>query len=284
METITTPAGITLAFDRYVGGDAGTVILIGGAFGYREFPKMVELARRLADEYGLTVINYDRRGRGDSSDVPGIYNVENEINDLLALLEAVGGSATLLGWSSGAVLALRAAHSGRVPGITGVVAFEPPVVATRDHYVPPADLDKKLHELIAADQRGTIVRYYMVRAMGVPRMFVAAMRLSGFWKKLTATAPSTAHDWAVMAPFMRGTALRPADWAGVTVPTLVISGGRSGALLQAGARAVTEVLPNARHVEIPKLSHDPDISLLLPPAGEFISGTGEYADWSPAKP
>ncbi|WP_306364744.1 alpha/beta fold hydrolase [Nocardia sp. CC227C] len=284
METITTPAGITLAFDRYVGGDAGTVVLIGGAFGYREFPKMVELARRLADEYGLTVINYDRRGRGDSSDVPGIYNVENEINDLIALLDAVGGSATLFGWSSGAVLALRAANSGRAPGINGVVAFEPPVVVTRDHHVPPAGLDKKLHELIAADQRGKTVRYYMVKAMGVPRMFVAAMRLTGFWKKLTATAPSTAHDWAVMAPFMRGTALRPADWAGVTVPTLVLSGGRSGALLRTGARAITDVLPDARHVEIPGLSHDPDIALLLPPAGEFISGTGEYANWSPAKP
>ncbi|MGH8926631.1 MAG: hypothetical protein ACRDWA_18710 [Acidimicrobiia bacterium] len=42
------------------------MILIGGAFSYRAFPKMMELAETLANQHGLTVINYDRRGRGDS--------------------------------------------------------------------------------------------------------------------------------------------------------------------------------------------------------------------------
>src|SRR5215204_1832836 len=79
------------------------------------FLKTVELARRLADRF--TVINYDRRGRGDSGNADG-YAVEREIEDLAAVIEAAGGSASLWGWSSGAVLALRGrcGVAGRAPG------------------------------------------------------------------------------------------------------------------------------------------------------------------------
>ncbi|MCP2275061.1 alpha/beta fold hydrolase [Nocardia amikacinitolerans] len=277
METITTPGGVELAFDRTVGGEAGTVILIGGAFSYRAFPKMVELARKLSKEYGLTVVNYDRRGRGDSTDSPGVYDVENEIDDLAALIEAVGGEAAVFGWSSGAGLALLAAASGRVPGITKVVAFEPPFVTDHENFVPPADLAVKLHELIAADRRAEVVRYFMTKGMGTPRLFAAIMRFTPFWKSLLATAPSTAHDWAIMGPYMRGAALSPADWAGVKVPTLVVSGGKSGALLRSAARAITAVLPNARHEEVAKLSHNPNIDLLVPVSGEFLVGAERFA-------
>ncbi|MCP2316361.1 Pimeloyl-ACP methyl ester carboxylesterase [Nocardia amikacinitolerans] len=277
METITTPGGVELAFDRTVGGEAGTVILIGGAFSYRAFPKMVELARKLSQEYGLTVVNYDRRGRGDSTDSPGVYDVENEIDDLAALIEAVGGEAAVFGWSSGAGLALLAAASGRVPGITKVVAFEPPFVTDHENFVPPADLAVKLHELIAADRRAEVVRYFMTKGMGTPRLFAAIMRFTPFWKSLLATAPSTAHDWAIMGPYMRGSALSPADWAGVKVPTLVVSGGKSGALLRSAARAITAVLPNARHEEVAKLSHNPNIDLLVPVSGEFLVGAERFA-------
>ncbi|WP_433593711.1 alpha/beta fold hydrolase [Nocardia sp. CA-145437] len=271
METITTPAGIELAFDRYIGGDAGTVILIGGAFGERKFSKMVKLAEQLAETYRLTVINYDRRGRGDSTDTPGEYNVDNEIDDIAALVEAAGGSAALFGWSSGAGLALRAA--ARVPGIDRVVAFEPPFVVDDENFVPSPDLQDRLHELIAADRRAETVTFYMTEAMGMPRLFTAIMRFTPMWKSMLATAPSTAHDWAVMGPYMRGTALDAADWSGVTAPTLVISGSKSGALLRTGAAAVAAVLPNAIHREVPKLSHNPNIGLLAPVAGEFLTGT-----------
>lgn len=269
--TVVSADGTTIAFDRVTGGDAGTVILVGGAFSYRKFPKMVELAQVLAEEYGFTVLNYDRRGRGDSGDTPGTYDVDQEIDDIAALVTAAGGSAHLFGWSSGAGLALRAAASGRVPGIGRIVAFEPPFVVEKGRHVPPVDLHKKLHELVAADKRGRTVRYFMTKAMGVPWTFVLLMRLTSAWKGLAATANSTPHDWAVMGPYMRGEALRAADWTGVTVPTLVISGAQSTPILRTGAAAIAAVLPNARHRELAKLSHDPSIAILAPAAAEFLA-------------
>lgn len=274
METVVSADGTTIAFDRFAGAPAnGTVILIGGAFSYRAFPKMVELAEALAG-HGLTVLNYDRRGRGDSGDTPGVYDVDREIDDLRVLVEAAGGSASLFGWSSGAALALRAAASGRIAGIERIVAFEPPFVVDRERHVPPAGFGEALHELVAADRRSDTVRYFMTRCMGMPKALVAIMRLLPFWSKLTATASSTPHDWAVMGEFMRGEPLRPSDWAGVTAPTLVLAGGRSEQLLRTAARAAADVLPDAEHRELPELSHNPDVKILVAAAAGFLLGCG----------
>ncbi|WP_278261816.1 alpha/beta hydrolase [Nocardia sp. AG03] len=269
MQTVTSADGTTIAYDRVGEGTAGTVILLGGAFSYREFPAMVELARTLSSDYDLTVLNVDRRGRGDSADSPGVYDVANEIADIAALVEAAGGQAALFGWSSGAVLALLAAQ--QVPGVTAVVAFEPPFIVDPKDHVPPKDLADKLHPMIAAGKRGKTVRYYMTKAMGMPWLMVGVMRLTPFWKKLTATANSTAHDWAVMRPYMRGARPTKADWAGVRVPVLVLAGDRTAPMLTKGAKAVAEVLPKAEFAELPGVSHDPKIAVLAPAVGAFLT-------------
>lgn len=272
-ETVTSADGTQIVYDRHIGGDAGVVVLIGGAFGWRKFPKMVQLAEALAHEHRLTVLNYDRRGRGDSGDESpaGVYDVEREIEDIAALVEAAGGSAALFGWSSGAGLALRAAGSGQVPGVTRVVAFEPPFVVDHEHHVPPADLHVQLHQLVAEDRRAEVVKFYFKHAMGIPGYVVATMRLMPFWSKLKATANSTPYDWAVMRDYMRGEPLRPEDWSGVKVPTLVLAGAKSEPLLRKGARAIADVLPDAEHRELPGLSHNPNVKILAPPTGEYLT-------------
>ncbi|MFC4374165.1 alpha/beta fold hydrolase [Nocardia halotolerans] len=269
MQTVTSADGTTIAYDQVGEGTAGTVILIGGAFSFRKFKSMVELAQALADDFDLTVLNYDRRGRGDSTDSPGVYDAANEIADIAALVEAAGGKAALFGWSSGAALALLAAK--QVPGVTEVVAFEPPFVVDTKHHVPPKDLERKLHPMIAEGKRNKTVRYYMTKAMGMPALMVAVMRLTPFWKDLAATSNSTAHDWAVMKPYMRGQQLVPADWNDITVPVLVLAGERTAPLLIKGSKAAAEVVPDAEFAELPGVSHNPKISLLAPAVGEFLT-------------
>ena len=82
-----------IAFDRY--GDGPPVIMTVGAFntGSQTEP----LARALAPRF--TVLNYDRRGRGDSGDTAP-YAVEREIDDIAALIARAGGSAAVFGHSS----------------------------------------------------------------------------------------------------------------------------------------------------------------------------------------
>src|SRR4051794_29732792 len=105
MERAISADGTAIAFDRF--GEGAPIIMVVGAFNTRATTE--PLARALEGRF--TVLNYARRGRGESGDTQP-YAIEREIEDLGALIAAAGGSASVFGYSAGAVLALRAAASG----------------------------------------------------------------------------------------------------------------------------------------------------------------------------
>src|SRR4051794_23466946 len=107
-----------IAFDQ--SGQGTPVILVLGAFNTRA--EGGPLAAALAAKH--TVINYDRRGRGESGD-SAPYAVEREIEDLDTLVRHVGGEAAVFGFSSGAALALAAATHGLA--ITRLALFDLPL-------------------------------------------------------------------------------------------------------------------------------------------------------------
>jgi pimeloyl-ACP methyl ester carboxylesterase len=122
--TVQSADGTSLAFSQIGTGPAN--VLVDAAAGFRGFGSMGPLAEALAPEF--TVFTYDRRGRGESTDTPP-YAVEREVEDLQALIEAAGGSACVYGFSSGAVLALRAAADGL--SIDRLALMEPPLEPSR---------------------------------------------------------------------------------------------------------------------------------------------------------
>lgn len=65
-----------------------------GAFCSRDFGPGEKIAAELAQDF--TVYTYERRGRGASGDTAP-WSVEREVEDLAALIDAAGGSASLLG-------------------------------------------------------------------------------------------------------------------------------------------------------------------------------------------
>src|SRR5262249_57603651 len=90
--------GTALGFDRF--GEGPPVIMVAGAFNTRSATE--PLAKALAQRFA--VLNYDRRGRGDSGDTAP-YAVEREAEDIGALITPAGGSAPGFGCSSGAACA-----------------------------------------------------------------------------------------------------------------------------------------------------------------------------------
>ena len=112
--------GTHIAFE-YVGRGA-PVILVDAALCWRGMGPSRPLAARLAPHF--MVVTYDRRGRGESGDTAP-YAVEREVEDVAAIVDEVGGSASLWGTSSGAVLALEAA--GRLPGVRKLALYEAPL-------------------------------------------------------------------------------------------------------------------------------------------------------------
>src|SRR5258706_15948789 len=102
--TVKSADGTSIAFEKT--GKGPPLVLVSGALCDRTAPASgTPLAALLAHRF--TVFSYDRRGRGDSDDTPARDN--REIEDLAAVLTAAGGSASVFGNSSGALLAIDAA-------------------------------------------------------------------------------------------------------------------------------------------------------------------------------
>src|SRR5436305_641242 len=121
MKKVQSADGTTIAFDQLGKGPA--IILVGGALEQRAMDsETAQLAPLLAQHF--TVLHYDRRGRGDSTDTLP-YALEREIEDIAALVAAAGGSAFLFGISSGAALAMEAAIA-LGPKIPKLAMYEAP--------------------------------------------------------------------------------------------------------------------------------------------------------------
>jgi pimeloyl-ACP methyl ester carboxylesterase len=111
--------------------------------------------------------------------------VEREIEDIEAIVSEAGGAAFLYGISSGAVLALEAAN--RVPGIQKLALYEAPFII--DDSRPPISQEywASISDSIAEGDRSDAVKLFL-KAVGVPAIFLALMRLIPVWSKLKRVA------------------------------------------------------------------------------------------------
>jgi len=257
MNAVISADGTAIAFERFGGGPP--VIMTVGAFNTRSTTE--PLAKALAPQF--TVLNYDRRGRGDSGDTAP-YAVDREIEDLGALIAAAGGSAAVFGYSSGATLALKAAASG-LP-VTRLVLYEPPFRTDDSYPGLPAGFAVQLAELVAAGRRGDAVELYQTKAVGIPEDVVAQLRHAPFRPGLEAIAHTLAYDAAIV-----GDLSMPPELASLTTPALVISGEQSPPFLRSAAQAAAAALPDGRLASLPGQTHDIDPQATAPVVAEFLT-------------
>ena len=263
MKTVTSKDGTRIAYDEL--GEGSPLILVGGALNTRTFGPNGSLAPLMAERF--TVINFDRRGRGDSGDTRP-WSVEREIEDLDALIEAVGGLAYVYGISSGAALALEAAS--RDLAIEKLALYEAPFVV--DDSGPPLadDYLERLQGLVASDRRDDAIRLFMREGVGLPRVFVAMMRLMPAWSKLRAVAHTLPYDAAIVSDYRKGRPLPVEHWASATMPTLVAAGGKSPDWMRNAMSELAGVLPEAEHRTLEGQTHIVKAQALAPVLTEFF--------------
>ena len=253
--------GTAIAFDR--SGAGPVIILVHGAFTTRAHPILSDVAAALAPWF--TVVNYDRRGRGDSGDTQP-YAVERELEDLTALLEMAGGPAMVFGGSSGAGLALRAAS--RNLAISKLAVWEPPYHVDDSAPRLPLDFAARLNALVSTGRRAAAVELFMTEAAQATPEAVAAMRLQPSWSQAEAVAHTLAYEAAVMGP---GNALPAGRLAAITQPTLVLTGGNSPAWLANAGQAVARTIPAATHRVLTGQTHGVSPEALAPELLEFFA-------------
>ncbi len=247
-KTVTSKDGTSIAFEQT--GTGPVVILVEPALSDRS--GSAKLAKHLAGKF--TVVSYDRRGRGKSTDTQP-YAIEREVEDIEALIDATGGSAYLFGSSSGSVLALEAANklSSKVKQL---FMYEPPFIIDDSRPPMPDDFINEVSALVSANRRNDAVRLFFTKAMGIPGFAVTLMRiLMPGWSKMAGVAHTIPYDLTLLAGTQTGNALPSSRWAGTIAPTMVMVGSKSEAFFHNGAKALIGLLPNAQYRSLEGRDH-----------------------------
>ena len=242
MPILDTPVG-PIAYDRE--GSGPPVVLVAGAFQFRGFdPDTRELAAELGRR-GLTAVNYDRPGRGDSPGEPP-FTLAGEVAVLRAFAAELGPVA-LYGSSSGAAISLAAAAAG-VP-VTRLVLWEAPVGDDAADSAA-ADLAGLRAELATGDAERAVL-YFM---KDMPAEWREGARQGPAWPTMCALAPSLEPDVESIAWTQSGPSRREL-LAGVTAPTLVLLGERTLPMFPPAADALAAALPDARQARVAAADH-----------------------------
>jgi pimeloyl-ACP methyl ester carboxylesterase len=260
MNTARSKDGTAIAYDR--AGEGPPVVLVDGALCSRAFGPMPKLVSLLARRF--TVFHYDRRGRNASGDTAP-YSVDREVEDLAAVIDEAGGSAFVLGVSSGAALALAGAASGLQ--IKKLALFEPPFIAHGQGHQPPPDAQGHLKQLILDDRRDDAVKFFITKMVGAPAYVAIIMPLTPVWKKLKAVAHTLPYDAAVMGDFTVPTQ----SASSVAAPTLVMDGGRSPVQLRKAVENTAGAIPHAQRMTLQGQTHNVAMKVLAPVLQEFFT-------------
>ena len=259
MPKVTSRDGTIIAYDKK--GQGPVLILVLGALNKRGSGK--KLAGMLADRF--TVISYDRRGRGDSTDMSP-YSTDKEVEDLEALIDGLGGGAYLYGHSSGAVLALLAAKRlGRGSKVAGLALYELPYNAEPEAKVAAESYRDELRRLLATHDYDKAVSLF-VKSVGVTDRQIDAMKRLPMWKGLTAMAPTLAYD--TIEPMEQYPAINCSD---INVRTLVMYGAASASFMGETAQQLAGNLPYAQLLALEGQTHDVKADVLAPVLAEFFA-------------
>lgn len=238
-----TRAGDRIGFDR--SGDGPGVVFIAGAGPFRAMDTTTTQTAELAARQGVQTLVYDRLGRGDSP-AAGDLTLDREIAAIAAAIDEVGGSAVLVGHSSGCSIALAAADAGLT--VTALALWEAPIGQFGSGGAQfEADF---LAHLDAGDFEAAQKEY--MRDM--PPEFLEGALQDPAWPQMvlgsrTYRADARSLAWAEELPAAE-------RYAGITVPVLAMVGEQTFPGMRESAEALAAAIPTATMLVMPGAMHD----------------------------
>ncbi len=206
------------------------------------------VARRLADRYRMVLV--DRRGHGASDVGAGGHTIELEIADLEAVLEATGPARALLAHSFGAVIAMYAAASPLGARLGSLVAYDPPLMLTREAALSQL-LGLRGHVESGDYEAGVVAAVQSM--LGMTDEAVDGLRANPrSWAAIVALAPSL----AVQARIMADVAGIAEPFEQIELPTLLLVGEHSGEEpFELSIDTLADVIPKAHKVVLTGQGH-----------------------------
>lgn len=220
----------------------------------RDHSPTAELAEQLEDSFA--VCRYDRRGKGESTDV-GQYFPQREIDDMRAVIHdaGIGPAPIVFGFSSGGSLALLAAVGPQNVQMSSLVVVEPPVDLPR-----PDNVIDEINTLIDEGREvDAVLRLY--RHQGMPEDVIEHMVPMA--EILAGNARTIAYDLRIIDRLDRSTLSK------VGVRTLAVASESSPPPLQGFVEAVADCSGAATRIHLEGDWHGVSDSALVEAISEF---------------
>jgi pimeloyl-ACP methyl ester carboxylesterase len=248
--------GTSIVYEKT--GSGPSVILVNGALSQRI--AVTKWADMLAESF--TVVIYDRRGRGGSTDTEP-YAVEREIEDIEALINEAGGPVYLFGSSSGAALTLLAAETLGSKKVEKIALYEPPYGSgTKEEYTAEKNT---INQMVKEGKPGDAVTFFMEKR-GTPPDQMEAMKKSPGWNGMVSIGHTLVYDFEVL-----GDGTFPGDVArDITIPTLVMVGEKSVEFMHTTAETVQKGIRGAERKTIKGQAHVASPEVVVPVLVEFF--------------
>jgi pimeloyl-[acyl-carrier protein] methyl ester esterase len=167
-------------------------------------------------------------------------------------------NATLLGWSLGGQVAMRAAldHPRRIARLV-LLASTPKFVATEEWVRGMAIADlQAFGAALLADPQATLLRFLSLQTRGMEGQKTLLQHLR---QTLLAAPQASSVALAAGLAILHETDLR-ADLPRLTQPTLVLHGALDTLTPAAAGTWLAGTLPDAQHIEIAHAAHAPHLS------------------------
>ncbi|MBI3431390.1 MAG: pimeloyl-ACP methyl ester esterase BioH [Hydrogenophilales bacterium] len=210
------------------------------------------LDARLSGDFEVRAL--DLPGHGGRAALP-VNTLHSWADDLAQQLP---DNATLLGWSLGGQVAMRAAldYPHKIARLV-LLASTPKFVATPDwqHGMAAADL-QAFGAALLADPQATLLRFLSLQTRGMSGQKSLLQQL-----RQTLLAAPAVDGEALTAglTILRDTDLR-LDLARLAQPTLVLHGALDTLTPPAAGAWLAETLPAAQHLELVRAAHAPHLS------------------------
>ncbi|OJW90252.1 pimeloyl-ACP methyl ester esterase BioH [Thiobacillus sp. 65-1402] len=187
------------------------------------------------------------------------------------LAQQLPEGATLLGWSLGGQVAMRAAldHPHKIARLV-LLASTPKFVAAEDwpHGMAPAALEDFGAALLAEPEM-TLLRFLSLQTRGMPGQKTLLQRLR---QTLLAAPAASSEALAGGLAMLRDTDLR-AELPQLAQPVLVLHGALDTLTPAAAGAWLAEALPRAQHIAFCRAAHAPHLSH----AEEVAAAIGRFA-------
>jgi pimeloyl-ACP methyl ester carboxylesterase len=229
----------------YVEGEGTPLLLVYGALSERRF-----WTRLLPYLASFRCYVMERRGRGESGDTDA-YHPDREAEDVLAVLEAIGGPVDVFAHSSGAVVALAALKMAPQL-VRRAVLYEPPVMLENGlRSMPPADFSDRVGALLDAGDPAAAMEYFYRTGPELPDADIQRQKGGDLWRSLEPLAHTMVYD-AQVPQVLDLDRLSDPGW---DVPTLLLYGEVSPAWVVEGVKTLAASLGSSRLVELPRQGH-----------------------------